>query len=219
MSASIGVDVTPRDTIRLGYPGGCPPTGRLAILLFDDSASISTGDDAIGRRYVETEAAFSRIGRGCRCDRELAAVVHFGTPSSLDVAPTPMGGRGLARLQRGLGVPPDGVGVSLLRPALRVAETYARIHAQHVATLVVLSDFQLDDDTAGLADDLAGFRGDVHAIVLRSAPPPELLDEPRIAVTAVGYDTAPGTLSAALFAVLTTGRPDRRLRSGTEEQP
>ncbi|MBB5790830.1 hypothetical protein [Jiangella mangrovi] len=205
--------------IRFGYPGSCPPAGRLTILLFDDSASISTGADAIGGRYVEAGAALEQAGGQCRCGRELAAILHFGAPTSHDIGPTPIGGPEAHRLRRGLRTPVHGPAVSLLRPSLRIAKAYARAHPRHAATLVVLSDFQLDDGPPGPIEELADFDGDVHAIVLRSAPLPALVEEPRIDVTAIGYDTVLGTLGAAVFAAITAGRPGRRLRTGTEARP
>jgi hypothetical protein len=184
--------------------------------VFDNSASVTGGNDPIGNRYVEARIALEAVGRRCRCRRELGAVLHFDTPTSGDVSPTPIYGRHRARLLEGLAAPPDGRGCSLLAPSLDVARRIASAHPDHLTVLMVFSDFQLfDPNLDQLYGELGAFPGAVHAVVLRARPPQPLMNDPRITVIPVDYDSPPGTVARALFDALTTHRPKRRWASPT----
>jgi hypothetical protein len=192
----------------LGSPGRPSPVPTLLIVLFDDSESVVSfgGTDPLSNRYAEVRRAFQIVARrGAR--HELAAIVHFDTPSSGEVEPVPITRTGMLRLRAGLRPPPDGAGTSQLGPSLERATEIAEAHPEHEITLVVLSDFQLfDPDPAEVLSHLAAFPGDVHAVVLGGHLPAGVLDG-RITVTQVGQDSHPGAVARALFSSLVMHRP------------
>jgi hypothetical protein len=199
------------DGITLGRPGRCPRRPVLLITLFDNSGSVVGGNDPIGQRFVETGLAVSRIGARCRCRRDLMAVLHFDTPTSLDLQPTPIIRSNWAAVGQSLAVPPDGPGISELGPSLRAAEALAAAHPDHLPVLVALTDFELfDPDLDAVYGELAGFPGQVHAVVLRAAPPPRLTELPAVAVVPISYTSQPGSVARAVFGALATTRPDAR---------
>ncbi|MBP5906439.1 hypothetical protein F3K40_12890 [Streptomyces sp. LBUM 1478] len=94
-----------------------------------------------------------------------------------------------------------------MAPSLRRAIEIADAHPDHAATLVVLSDFWLlDPEPSSVLAELAGFPGDVHAVVLGNRLGSEMLDE-RITVTHVERDDPPGAVARALFSSLVARRP------------
>src|SRR3954462_13083097 len=105
--ASRPVRGTAAETSRflLGPVGNCPGKPTLLIAVFDDSGSVLGGNDTTGRRYEEAAIAFDAVGRRCRCDDELAAILHMDRPNSADVPPTPLNRRRGGRFDVGLTVP------------------------------------------------------------------------------------------------------------------
>ncbi|MFI5709010.1 hypothetical protein [Kribbella sp. NPDC051620] len=198
----------PKVSYQLGNPGRPSPEPTITIVITDDSGSVigPAGADPVSNRYEEAWRAFQAIGRrGSR--HELGAVLHFDTPTSGDIGPTPLTTGGLQRLRSGLHVPRDAAGTSYLGPSLNAATAMANHYTNHEATLVVLSDFELFDDNIGnVIDDLAKFPGDVHAVVLGGTPMNDVLHD-RIRVTPANYDDAPGTVARAVFGGLTARRP------------
>lgn len=92
-----------------GNPGRPARRPTLLITVFDNSGSVvcPVGSDPMSNRYAEATRAFAVVARrGAR--HELGAVLHFDSPTSGDVPPTPITRRGLTELRRGLRVPPDG---------------------------------------------------------------------------------------------------------------
>lgn len=195
------------DAITLGRPGRCAEDPLLLITLFDNSGSITGGNDPVGQRFVEAGLAVSAVGRRCRCGDDLVAVLHFDTPTSGDLAPTSI--RDARALEASLAVPPDGAGISSMAASLDKAYALAARHPRHRAALVALTDFELFDPPGTIGRFLA-FPGDVHAVTLRSRPPQLLLDAPDVAVTPVSHDSRPGALARAIFTALTAGRPGAR---------
>lgn len=208
---------------RLGYPGGgrrnssssivlgqagrCPHEATLVTMLFDNSGSVSTGNDPIGNRYGETRLAVEAIAKRCRCHQELAAVVHFDTPTSRCVSPTTLDRHGVETVLSGLSIPTDGRGISMLGPSLKRAYEMAGEWPDHQHVLVVASDFELfDHDVDRVLADLRSFPGIVHAVVLRSEPPAVLLDDENVVVTRVAYQDQSGTVARAIFKSLTAYR-------------
>jgi uncharacterized protein with von Willebrand factor type A (vWA) domain len=109
-------------------------------------------------------------------------------------------------LQAGLRTPPEAAS-SNLGPSLHAAYEAAAGHSQHQAALVVASDFQLfDPDLERVLADMAAFPGKVHAVVLRATPPAQLMQDARVTVTAVNYDSPVGAVARAVFGSLTTSR-------------
>lgn len=199
--------------IVLGHPGRCPLEPTHLILSFDNSGSVGSagGNDPIGSRFVEARLAIEAVSRRCRCDRELVSILHFDCPTSGDVPPTPLNRHGSRQIERGLGIPPDGAGASLLGPSLKEAYRLAERLRDHQHVLCVLSDFQFfDGDLARVLDDFSAFPGVVHAVVLRANPPSRLLDDDRIQVTLADYSDPPGAVAHAVFGAATTHRRQRR---------
>jgi hypothetical protein len=191
----------------LGPAGSCPGRPTLLIDIFDDSGSVLGGNDSTGLRYAEAAVAFEAVARRCRCDDELAAILHMDRPNSADLPPTSLNRRNRSSFKAGLTVPGDGDGASTLRATLRRAEQLAVDYPDHDISLAVFSDFELfDDDLPGLWEELGAFRGRVFAVALRAAPPAALVAHDRITVTEITLGAAPGAVAQALFAALTTYR-------------
>lgn len=200
--------------VALGHPGGCPESPTLTIFDFDDSGSVTGGNDPIGNRYAEARHALARVARRCRCHEELAAVLHFDSPTAADVPPTAIRRR-RAVLDAGL-APPSTGGSSSLGASLEAAYSLAAAHPRHAATLVVLSDFELfDADVPRVLRRFADFPGTVRAVVLRAVPPQVLVDDPRVTVTRVDYASASGAVAHAVFGGLTALRPGRSPLGGS----
>src|SRR4051794_3385637 len=85
-----------------GNPGACPHEKVIYLNLFDNSGSITGGNDPIGQRFEEVAHTLRHLSRFCKCGREFSSIVHFDTPTSGDVAPTKLNGKGLAALAEGL---------------------------------------------------------------------------------------------------------------------
>lgn len=197
--------------ITLGNPGRCPKTQTLTIGVFDDSGSMLGGADSTGLRYAESTLAFDRISRRCRCGQERVAVLHMNRPNSADLLGIALGKASRAAIAAALTVPADGDGASTLGDTLVRAKKIADEHPGHDTTLIVFSDFELTDDMTALAASLAAFPGDVHAVVMRSTPPPELLAQSAIRCIRVEAGAKPGPVARALFDAITTHRPGRQL--------
>jgi hypothetical protein len=195
--------------IVLGRPGRCPHEPTLVTMIFDNSGSVSTGNDPIGNRYGEAKLAVEAIARRCRCHHELAAIVHFDHPTNRCVPPTPLDRHGLEMIQNGLSIPTDGRGISVLGPSLAKAYQLAAQYPDHRRALLVATDFELfDRDLSGELEALGSYPGIVHALVLRAEPPTEIDDDDRVIVTRVNYDAEPGAVAKALFAALTSYRKE-----------
>jgi hypothetical protein len=198
----------PEVSFRLGNPGRPAKEPTLLIVVADDSGSVigPAGADPVSNRYEESRRAFEVVARrGSK--HELGAVLHFDSPTSCDVPPTPLTRTGLRRLGRGLRTPHDAAGTSYLGPSLTQATRLAVGHPQHRTTLVILSDFELfDSNIDEVLTDVADFPGEVHAVVLGGTKLSGLLDS-RVQVTPVTYDDAPGSVARAVFNSLTTYRP------------
>jgi hypothetical protein len=209
--------------IVLGYAGRCPLEPTHLILNFDNSGSVGSagGNDPIGNRFAEARLAIEAVSRRCRCDRELVSIVHFDCPTSGDVPPSPLNRQRSRQIERGLAIPPDGAGASLLGPSLQEAYRLAERFPDHQHVLCVLSDFLLfDDDLPKVLDDFSAFPGTLHAVVLRATPPSRLLDDGRIQVTSVDYTDRPGAVAQAVFGAATTHRRQRRHRfAGRGSEP
>jgi hypothetical protein len=196
-----------RAKIAFGPAGRCPHEPTLITFGFDNSGSISSGNDPIGNRYDEAKLAIEAVSRRCRCHHEYCAIVHFDYPTSRCVAPTPLDRPGVETVLRGLEVPVDGAGSSVLGPTLNRAYELAEQYPKHRHLLVVASDFELfDADVAKVLADLRSFPGHVHALVLRAEPPAVLVADESVVVTRIGYDDEPGAVARAVFASLTTHR-------------
>lgn len=207
----------PKLNLVLGHPGTCPAEPSLTICIFDDSGSMLGGADSTGERYTEAGIVFDRISRSCRCDREKAAILHMNRPTSADRAPMPLNRRAKSDFEGGLRVPMDGDGASEMGATLDKALHLAKAHPSHRSMLLCFSDFVLTDNPSQLSEKLAGFPGDVHAVVMRSEPPQELLQHQNITITRIAAGAEPGAVARALFQTLTLHRPGAR--PVTERKP
>jgi hypothetical protein len=195
--------------IVLGRPGRCPEQPVLTISLFDNSGSVTGGNDPVGQRFLEAYLAIAKVGGRCRCGKDLAAVLHFDTPTSGDIEPTSIVRANHDQIKESLAIPPDGAGASLLGASLAAARRLAASYeATHRIVLVVLSDFLLFDDHLG---DLIAFPGDVHAVCLSAPPPPRLEAAPAVTVTAIDHASPPGAVARAVFRALVETRPGARV--------
>jgi hypothetical protein len=203
--------------VRLGPTGKCPKDPDkpvLAIFDPDHSGSVVSGGgaDPVGNRFREMRMAIETVAKRCKCGRELVAMLNFDSPNSGDVPPTPLRGA-MGSIERGLTIPRDAGGCSLLGPSLLQARRIADQHPDHHVVLVVLSDFLLfDSDVPRVLNDFANFPGQPHAVVLRATPPQALVADPRVIVTAINPTDPPGALTKAIFGTLTATRrmPSRR---------
>lgn len=203
----------PGSDIVLGHAGRCPAEPTHLILVFDNSGSVGSagGNDPLSNRFAEARLAIEAVSRRCRCDRELVSVLHFDCPTSGDVPPTQINRQHWRQIERGLAIPPDGAGASLLGPSLKEAYRLAAQFPDHQHVLCVLSDFQLfDSDLAKVIDDFSAFPGEPHAVVLRATSPSPLLDDAAVEVTSVDYTDPPGAVARAVFGAATTHRRRHR---------
>lgn len=192
------------DAITVGKAGQCADQPVLLIVLFDNSGSVTGGNDPIGQRFLEVALAIQRIGSRCKCGQCLTAIVHFDIPTSLDLDPTPITLSNMSRIAASLMIPPDGAGYSLLGPSLHGAQTLIKRFPDHHPVLVALTDFELFDD---YLDEFIDFPGDVHAVVLRAAVPAKFESVDDLAVTKVRHTSKPGTVARAVFQALARNRP------------
>jgi hypothetical protein len=180
----------------------------LTIALFDNSGSILGGNDPIGQRFLEAEIAIARVGRRCRCGKDMAAVLHFDTPTSGDLKPQPITKPNWEKIHRSLAVPPDGRGISCLGPSLTTAQKLAdEYRHSHDLTLIALTDFELFDD---YLDELIAFPGHVHGVSMRGTLPQKLAAAAEVTTTRIDYESRPGAVARAVFTALTKTRPKAR---------
>lgn len=193
--------------IKLPNPGRCPHQPTHTIMLFDNSGSVTGGNDSIGRRFEEAMVAIERVGRRCRCKRELCSVIHFDVPTSRDVTAARLDRRGRMEIERGLDVPADGAGISEMSNSLATAGELAARFPHHLPVLVAFTDFELfDNNVDAVMNDFCNFPGVVHGVVLRATAPKELVDDDRVTVTHVSYDSPVGTVAHAIFNALAATR-------------
>jgi len=195
----------------LGNPGRCPGHPSLTIAIFDDSGSVAgpAGTDPVSNRYHEAAAAFQSLAKRCQCSQCWAAVVHFDLVGGCD--PVRLARRVPAKLRDALRVPKEAAGVSFLGSALYHASRIANVATDvRDMNLVVFSDFELfDPSLERVLADLAGFPGQVHAVVLGGHVPPGL--DPAIQVTPLTSADAPGAAARALLRSLSAGRRGARV--------
>lgn len=193
-----------------------PADPQLLISIFDDSGSITGGNDPVGWRYEEIAAALRHFAKSWRGIDVLTAVRHFDVGTSVDVGPCRFDRRGLVRLTQGLKPPPEvRYGTSDLAAALEGAYELAEAHPQYVPVLIVLSDYELTDgNVARVLQRLGEFGelGEVHAVVLCSEPPTVLESDPRVGVTHVTWSSPHGAVARAIcnpFRSTSYTRPKR----------
>lgn len=191
--------------VYLGNPGACPHEKVIYFNLFDNSGSITGGNDPIGQRFEEAAYTLRHLSRFCNCGREFSSIIHFDTPTSGDVPPTKLNRKGLEALAEGLSVPLDGAGISELGLSLRRVTDVVAQNPDYTPVVTVFSDFELFDPPQVL-DDFVSFPGIVHAVVLRASPPQVLLDSDRVLVTRVLSSDPTGAVAKALFASMTAVR-------------
>ncbi|PPI21270.1 hypothetical protein C5D44_15375 [Rathayibacter sp. AY1B5] len=178
-------------------------------MVADDSGSVigPAGVDPVSNRYQECKLAFRRIASAGVGRDELGAVLHFDVPTSGDVPPVRMTQVGLRLIEHGLRTPLDARGSSVLGPSLLAATRLAATRPEHLATLVVLSDFELfDADPAEILRRLSEFPGDVHAVVLGGGGPTDADFGDNTLVTRISSDDELGAVAHAVLASLAKHR-------------
>ena len=195
--------------IQLSHPGG-PFRGKsLTTVIIDDSGSVigPAGADPVSNRYQECMLAFRRIASAGVGRDELGAVVHFDAPTSGDVPPVRLSQTGLRFIEHGLRTPLDARGSSVLGPSLRAARLLAATRPEHLATLVVLSDFELfDADPTETLRRLSEFPGDVHAVVLGGGGPTDADFGDNTLVTRISSNDEPGAVAHSVLESLAKHR-------------
>ncbi|PPG90709.1 hypothetical protein C5C00_01665 [Rathayibacter rathayi] len=178
-------------------------------MIADDSGSVigPAGADPVSNRYQECKLAFRRIASAGVGRDELGAVLHFDVPTTGDVTPVRLTAVGLRLIEHGLRTPLDARGSSVLGPSLRAARRLAATWPQHLATLVVLSDFELfDTEPAATLRRLAEFPGDVHAVVLGGGGPTDADFGDNTHVSRISSDDEPGAVARAVLESLAKHR-------------
>lgn len=193
--------------VALGAPGKCARKPVMVVCLFDNSGSVTGGNDPLGHRYDEINYALQKVGRKCSCHQCMAAIIHFDVPTDGDVPPTPISRKGMARLEEGLKVPMGG-GTSNLGPSLSEAyKVAAPYQKSHHMVLVVATDFELfDTDVNGVMQRVVDFPGQVHALVLNTEPRPILTEASNVTVSRVDPRSQVGDVAKALFATVVNYR-------------
>lgn len=188
--------------------GTCPAEGLLSIFVLDESGSVTSTADPVRWRHAALAAAVDALGSACSCRRCRVALRFFDGPGA---GPSALGRSDRRALVAVLADPPPTA--SVLGPALAEAEDLARTHPGPVH-LAVLSDFELFDPPGVLAR-LAHFPGRVSAVVLRSAPPPELVGT-SVEVLPADHTSPPTAVADAVLAGAAALRPaaggSRRVR-------
>lgn len=198
--------VRPASPGSLGAVGRCPLQPTLCIFLCDNSGSVTApgGADPISNRFSEIELALRAVAKGCRCKRELAAVVHFDTPTG-DTDPQSLTKYGLSQLLPALRVPDGGFGTSDLMPSLQRATDIATAHPDHQAVLVILSDFLLTDvDPDTVTGALVDFPGTVFGCALGNGHLTSVVGVDEL--IHVDHASEPGSVARAVLQGLTLHR-------------
>lgn len=194
--------------IELGWPGLDPRRPCLDILIFDDSGSIMAphGADPVGNRYGEAKQAIKLVASWATSNRSKIAILHFDHPHGASGVVT-LNNRHLGSKLASSLRPAGGRGTSDLDPSLSEALRLADAHPDHDMRLTAFSDFELTDpDPATALSKLAGFPGQVHAVVLGGEAPLDLNTAHTITVTPLGVGDPPGTFAAAIHRSLTATR-------------
>ncbi len=198
-----------RPQIRLGKPGRDPLDPCLVLLDFDDSGSLTVGNDPVGMRYQEARRAIEHIAKASRTGTQQVGVFRFDHPTVPAVGPLPLHTATARDTLLKAIAPPQGVtGASWLSPSMMAMNRMAEQHEDATRIAVIFSDFELLDlNSEQPYEEIAKFPGIVHAVVMNAIPPARLYALPNIFVTRVSSEDPPGYLSAALSHSLTQFRP------------
>ncbi|GAA3127394.1 vWA domain-containing protein [Streptosporangium carneum] len=204
--------------IQLPATSPCPHDPTLVMVVFDDSGSVIGSNDPIGNRYEETRVAVEKLARACKCYRHEIAVLHFDRGTGGDVAPCRLDRRGRRLINQGLAKPLEvlsGYGTSELTSVLADAGHLAVQRPRHRRVLIVFSDYELTDPNPGwVLKQLCHFPAEVHAVVLGSPPPDQLMNNPAVAVTSITWSSPRGAVARTLFQAI-VNVPARYERQGT----
>lgn len=197
--------------ISLPPAGPCPEHPTLVIFDFDNSGSVTGGNDPVGNRFEEASVGINHLAKRCRCGQEQIALRTFDLGTSSDIGPLTLNRKGPKQVYEALRVPgAPAYGSSCLGPSLAEAERLAASHRDHEVVLVVFSDFELlDSDTDSVLRRLQRFgeqpNGRAHAVVLRSSPPAQLANT-AVVVTHVPVDSPRGAVARAVLGALVAAR-------------
>ena len=199
------------DPIKLGAPGKCGDIPTHMVLCFDDSGSMSMGNDSAGRRYDEASLVIKKVAEHCKCKKCVISIIHFD-PRSQEDHFSFLRLREDERTIHGA-LRPGGTGSSNLGPALQNAYKIVAKQKQYHNVLVVLSDFELFDPAVEhVLERFAAFPGASHAVIMRSQnAAPSLDTDLRVTVTRIENGTPHGAVAHAIFDGVTTFRPNRKL--------
>ncbi len=194
--------------IELGWPGLEPKDPCLVILDFDSSGSVIApqGNDPVGNRFEEAKRAIRLVADWTYSSRSKIAVLHFDHPDGASGV-VPLNDRHLRRRLDASLQNPGGRGTSDLLPSLTEMERLAAAHPDHDVIGMVVSDFELSDtDPSEVFSRLRAFPGRIHAVVLASQVPPDLVNADNITITTLSPGDPPGAFAAELHRSLTATR-------------
>lgn len=195
--------------IRLGNAGRDPVLPCIFSLCFDDSGSLTGGNDPVGARYEEVQLALRHIGAASHTSTQQLVIFRLDHPQVAPVGPLPLHTkRTREKLLNGVYPPTKTIGSSMLTPAMSAMNQFAEKHPSVHRVAVIFSDFELADlNPAQAYEEMAKFPGTIHAVVMNATPPPALTNLPNVCVTRVSSTDPPGRLAAALAHSLTAHRP------------
>lgn len=195
--------------ITLGAAGRDPNSPVYVHCSFDDSGSLSHGNDPIGARYEEAKRALRHIANSSRTNMQQVAIYRFDHPNVPSIGPLPLHKKKpLAELLAAVDPPERITGASTLTPAMMAMNRAAEKQPDAAHVAVIFSDFELFDlNPSQPYEEIAAFPGLVHAVVMNAAPPAELQALSSVLITQVSSLDPPGRLAAALANSLTRHRP------------
>ena len=190
-------------TAKLGFPGHCPDHPVLTTFLVDDSGSVvgPAGNDPLSNRYAEIAQAIRAVRRWCLCGHERVSVIHFDTPTSGCLSPTPLRQLRGPRLARSLRTPSDARGASTALPALVALTDGLPGEGSTELVTVILSDWELFDTPIELARTLASLPGHLVAVGLGGEERPDVLP-PGAQFIPITTASRPGSVAHAVFGTL-----------------
>lgn len=194
--------------VNLGASGRDPSSPVYVQCCFDDSGSLSHGNDPVGARYEEAKRALRHIAAASRSDMQQVTIYRFDHPDVPPVGPLPLHEKKPLEDLLAAVDPPEGIiGSSALTPSMMAMNRAAEKHPDADYVAIIFSDFELFDlNPRQPFEEIAAFPGLVHAVVMNASPPAELLALPNVLITQVSSLDPPGRLAAALAHSLTRHR-------------
>lgn len=188
-----------------------PDEDTLVDVIFDESGSVTGGNDVVGLRHELILIACEHLAGTGMGSRWYLRVQSFDSPSAFDLPVTRLDRRGLNTAREVL-LRASAGGSSCLGPALHRAESDLGDFKGRPRLLVVLTDFELFDPVPAvtLAAVVCSSAREVLAVSLNNAPPITLRAS-RVRTAQVTAGDQPAVLArhvteAAASACMTSGK-------------